>query len=92
MITQRVVIVVTASVVAVLAVVLMVVRWDDANKIAVVMSAVAAVAAVGVGIWAGLPTRRSGGRLRVSRTGKATTGSKGSANTGLSASGGLLTE
>ena len=52
---RRIVLMGTAGVVAVLAVVLVLLRWDTANKIAVVVSALAAVAAVGVAIWAALP-------------------------------------
>jgi hypothetical protein len=45
----------TAAGVAVLAVVLMAMRWNAASKVAVIVSALAAVAAVGVAIWAALP-------------------------------------
>ena len=74
----------TAGVVAVLAVLLLVFRWDSANKIAVVVSALAAVAAVGVAIWAALPATSSGKGIRVSRTGRATAGRGSRANSGLS--------
>lgn len=74
----------TAGVVAVLAAALMVLRWDDASKVAVVVSALAAVAAVGVAIWAALPAVFSDGRMRVSRTGRATAGPGGRANSGVS--------
>src|SRR5215469_14923917 len=87
---RRVVIAGTAGVVAVLAAVLMVLRWDDANKVAVLVSALAAVAAVGVAIWAALPAVRSGGKIRVLRTGRATTGAGGRANTGVSGPAGSL--
>jgi hypothetical protein len=80
----------TAGVVAVLAVVLVVLRWDDANKVAVVVSALAAVAAVGVAIWAALPAVRPGGGIRVSRTGRATAGPGGRANTGVAGPAGSL--
>jgi hypothetical protein len=73
----------TAGVVAVLAVLLLTVPWDSANKVAVVVSTLAAVAAIGVGIWAALPSA-SGGGLRVSRTGRATAGPGGRANSGVS--------
>jgi hypothetical protein len=79
----------TAGVVAVLAVVLVFLRWDDANKVAVVVSSLAAVAAVGVAIWAALPAV-SGRGIWVSRTGKATAGRGGRANTGLSGSPGAV--
>jgi hypothetical protein len=79
----------TAGVVAVLAVLLVVFRWDSANKVAVVVSALAAVAAVGVAIWAALPAV-SGKGWRVSRTGRATVGSGGRANSGVSGPTGSL--
>ena len=79
----------TAGVVAVLAVLLVVMRWDSANKIAVVVSALAAVAAVGVAIWAALPAV-SGKGVRVSRTGRATAGPGGRANSGVSGPAGSL--
>jgi hypothetical protein len=81
---------VTSGAVAVLAVVLVVLRWDDANKIAVVMTALAAVAAIGVGIWAALPAVSSGKGVRVSRTGRATAGPGGQSNSGVSGPGGPL--
>lgn len=88
---RRVVMAITASVVAVLAGTLVGVRWDDANKIAVVASALAAVAAVGVGVWAGLPALSSANRrLRTSRTGRAVAGPGGRANSGLIGSVGSL--
>jgi hypothetical protein len=69
--------------VAILVAVLVVLRWDDANKVAVGVSALAAVAAVGVGVWAALPGSSSRGRIRVSRTGDAVAGRAGRANTGV---------
>jgi hypothetical protein len=84
MTARRMVLITTAGVVAVLAVLLVVFRWDSANKIAVVVSALAAVAAVGVAIWAALPAMSSGKGVRVSRTGRATAGRGGRANSGFS--------
>jgi hypothetical protein len=81
---RRVAVVGTAAVVAVLAVILMVLRWDDADKVATVATALAAVAAVGVGIWATLPATSPGKRVRASRTGQATVGADGRANSGVS--------
>ena len=72
-----------------LAVVLVVLRWDDANKVAVVVSTLAAVGAIGVGIWAALPGI-SGKGMRVSRTGRATAGPGGQANSGVSGPAGSL--
>ena len=87
---RRVVIIGTAGAVAALAVMLAVVRWDDANKVAVVISALAAVAAIGVGICAAPAGASSGGGSRVSRTGRATAGRGGWANTGVSGPAGSL--
>jgi hypothetical protein len=86
---RRTVLIATAAVVAVLGVLLVALRWDSANKLAVVVSALATVAAVGVAVWAGLPAvsgkpAMSGRRVRVSRTGRATAGPGGRANTGFS--------
>ncbi|MEV6159474.1 hypothetical protein AB0L53_54995 [Nonomuraea sp. NPDC052129] len=83
---RRTVIVVTAAVVVVVAVVLAVLRWDDANKLASALSALAGLAAVGVGVWAALPGSAQG-RIRASRTGKAVAGRGGWANTGVSIKG-----
>lgn len=59
-----------------------VVRWDDANKVAAFTSALGAVAAVGVAIWAAL--RTSGpGQVTVRRTGRAEARGGGSANSGV---------
>jgi hypothetical protein len=77
------VVAVTCGAVAVLAVVLLILRWDDANKVAVVVSALAAVAAVGVTIWAALFRGGSRAGLRVSRTGKAKAGMDETANSGF---------
>jgi hypothetical protein len=79
---RRVSILITCLVVAVLAIVLVVVRWDDASRIATIISALAAVAAVGVAVWAALaPT---GARARASKTGAAVARGRGSrANTGV---------
>ena len=51
----------------VLAVPLIVLRWGSANKIAVVVSALAAVAIVGVAVWAAVPAMSSGKGVRLSR-------------------------
>jgi hypothetical protein len=79
---RRVVAAATAVLVAVLLVVLMVLHWNAANKVAVVVSALAAVAAVGVAVWATLPAVRTGG-MWASRTGRATAGPGGRANSGV---------
>lgn len=61
-------------------------KWDDANKVAAVLSALGAVAAVGVAVWAALRAA-PGSSVRVSRTGKATA-SSGEANSGFRGPGG----
>jgi hypothetical protein len=86
---RRIALMATAGVVAVLAVLLVVMRWDSANKIAVAVTALAAVAAVGVAIWAALPGARDKG-VRVSRTGPAAAGPGGRANSGFSGPSGSL--
>lgn len=79
-----------------LAIVLAVLRWDDASKLAAVLSALAGVAAVGVAVWAGLPRRggeaqpRGSTTLSVTGTGNATAGPGGRANTGIVAAAGAL--
>ena len=80
----RVVVAVTCVVVAGLAVVFAVVQWDRANRIAVVVSALAAVAAVGVAVWAALPSR-AGSVVVASGTGDAVAGPGATAKTGVSA-------
>jgi hypothetical protein len=80
---RRVALLVTAAVVVVVAVALAVLRWDDANKLATSLSALAGLAAVGVGMWAALPGSSGRRRVRASRTGKATAGRGGQANTGV---------
>ncbi|MFI6740924.1 hypothetical protein ACIBI9_49080 [Nonomuraea sp. NPDC050451] len=80
---RRVAVLVTAVVVVVVAVVLAVLRWDDANKLSTALSALAGLAAVGVGVWAALPGSSGRRRVRASRTGKATAGRGGQANTGV---------
>ncbi|WP_218004838.1 hypothetical protein [Actinomadura macra] len=79
---QRIAVAVTAVLVAGLAVVLLVLKWNDANKVAVVVSTLAAVAAVGVAVVAVLPGGGPRGAL-VSRTGRAISGRGGRANSGF---------
>lgn len=57
-------------------------QWDQANKIATMTSAIGAVAAVGVAVWAVLrgPGVRS---VRAMDTGTATATAGGSANSGI---------
>jgi cytosine/uracil/thiamine/allantoin permease len=82
--TRRVVILITCVVVAALALAFVVSRWDQANRIATVASALATVAAVGVAVWAALPG--SGSAARAIRTGTARARGLGArANSGISA-------
>lgn len=92
---RQLVIAATAGVVAAFVIAFAVLRWDDASKLATALSALAAVAAVGVGIWAALgtghtPTR--GTRLQVSGTGRAVAQDGGRANSGVTGSGAALAE
>lgn len=77
---RRVVLIVTCLVITVLAVVFLVTERDESTWIATVVSALVAVAAMGVALWAALPSAVRG--LRVSRTGSATAGRGGRAVSG----------
>lgn len=72
---------VTGLMVAGLGVAFAVLARDRAGRIATVVSALAAVAAVGVAVWAALPGRRSG--VVVRDTGKATATGGGVAVSGV---------
>jgi hypothetical protein len=63
-------------------------RWESAERIATSISALAAVAAVGVAVWAAVPHSRERPRsgVRVTRTGSATAEAGGKAVSGLSSS------
>lgn len=74
---------VTCLLVAGLAGMFTVAQWEDANRIATVISALSAVAAVGVGIWAAIPGGRSTTSVHVRCTGAARATGDGTANTGL---------
>jgi hypothetical protein len=79
---RRVALAVTCLVIAGLAVWFAVAKWEQASRVATVISALAAVAAVGIAVWAALPG--AGHRtVRVSRTGPATAGRGGTATSGL---------
>jgi len=69
--TGRVALVVTCVVVAGLGTWFAVSRWDDANRIATVASALGAIAAVGVAIWAALRTPSPQKSITVKDTGTA---------------------
>jgi hypothetical protein len=62
-------------------------EWGNVDRIATVVSALAAVAAVGVAIWAGSPRPRVTGTTEASRTGDAVARAGGVANTGVSGKG-----
>lgn len=68
---RRIVLLVTCLAVIGLLVWLTMAKWSSASKIAAVVSALGAVAAVGVAIWAAFPGSVSAGSVRASRTGKA---------------------
>ncbi|MER6815976.1 hypothetical protein ABT299_42480 [Spirillospora sp. NPDC000708] len=74
--------VITCVVVAVLAVLLCVLSWDWANKVAASVSALASVAAVGIAVWTVL-ARESGTRVRIHNSGDATATRGGKASTGV---------
>ncbi|CAM3959184.1 hypothetical protein KIPE111705_33505 [Kibdelosporangium persicum] len=79
----RIVLIVSCLLVAGLGVWFAVVRWEDANKIATAASALGAVAAVGVAVWAALRTPPARKSVKVSNTGDATADSGGRAITGV---------
>lgn len=98
---RRVVVLVTCTAVAALGAVFAVTRWSEADRIATVVSALAAVAALGVAVWAAFPASGDAGRgsgtgavtglaIWVSGTGDARSGPGGTANTGLTAPAGAL--
>jgi hypothetical protein len=78
---KRVVLVMTCMVVAALGWIFAVSRWETASRIATVASALAGVAAVGVGIWAALPGASPSG-IVLRNTGTAKTAGPGSAVSG----------
>ncbi|MFI5589363.1 hypothetical protein ACIA5G_30215 [Amycolatopsis sp. NPDC051758] len=80
----RVTLIVTCVLVAGLAGWLALARWDDANKVATAVSALGAVAAVGVAVWAVIRAPKAGRSMAVSDTGRATATSGGKAVTGFS--------
>lgn len=77
---RRVVLIVACLVIAGLAVVFLVTERDESVWIATVVSALVAVAALGVALWAALPSTVRG--VRVSGTGSATAGRGGRAVSG----------
>ena len=81
--TGRIALVVTCVVVAGLGTWFALSRWDDANRIATVASALGAVAAVGVAVWAAVRAPSSQRSVTVSNTGNATAEGGGKAVTGV---------
>ena len=79
----RAALIVTCGVVAGLGAWFAIARWEDANRIATVASALGAVAAVGIAIWAALRTPARPNSINIKDTGKANADSGGHANTGL---------
>jgi hypothetical protein len=78
----RWILVVTLLVVAGLGFWFSVARWDDASKIAAVLSALAGIAAVGIAAWAALRGSATSSKITVKDSGSATSDS-GDANTGV---------
>jgi hypothetical protein len=83
--------VVTGVITAGLLVWLCVAQWEQANRVATIASAVGAVAAAGIAIWAVLrttppasvPPGSAGGGIRVRRSGPARAGQGGTAISGV---------
>ncbi|MDH6435941.1 cytosine/uracil/thiamine/allantoin permease [Streptomyces sp. SAI-144] len=84
MTTRRIVLAVTCLAVAGLGVAFLLMRWDEASRLAAVASALVAVAGLGVAIWAVVPGPGTRG-LRVSDTGEARAGAGGTAVSGVTA-------
>lgn len=76
----RIVLYVTCAVVAGLCGAFALLNWDSAVRWATVIAAVAAVAAIGVAVWAAI---RGPSGVQASNTGSATAGPGGKANTGI---------
>lgn len=80
----RVTLVASCLVVAGLGMWFVVARWDQANKVATAVSALGALAAVGVAIWSALRPAQPQRSLTVTDTGRATAEDGGRAVTGMS--------
>ena len=78
----RWILVVTLLVVAALGFWFAVAKWDDVNRVAVVLSAVAGVAAVGVALWAAVRGFSQDRKISISSTGQANS-DDGDANSGM---------
>ncbi|XVS67809.1 hypothetical protein ACQPYE_17720 [Actinosynnema sp. CA-299493] len=81
--TERAALLLTCLVVAALGGWFALARWDDANKVAAIASALGAVAAVGVAVWAALRTSAASRSVVVRRTGRAEARGGGAANSGV---------
>lgn len=81
MTARRTALLITCLAVAGLGVVFAVVQWELSSRLATLVSALAATAAVGIAIWAALPGATT--TVRVTNTGPATSGKRGTANSGL---------
>ncbi|WFE93565.1 hypothetical protein [Micromonospora sp. WMMD987] len=81
---RRLALLITCLAVAGLAATFAIVGWDETGRMASAVSALAAVAAVGVAVWAALDARRDDSAIEVSGTGDAEARDGGRANTGLS--------
>jgi pyruvate/2-oxoacid:ferredoxin oxidoreductase beta subunit len=84
MTTGRAVLIMTSLLVTALGVWFAVARWDSANRLATIVSALGAAAAVGVAVWAALRAPQPRRSVVVSDTGPAVADSGGAAITGMS--------
>jgi hypothetical protein len=82
---QRLVVLITCLAVAVLGVIFAVSQWEQASRIATVVSALTAVAALGVAVWTGLGPAQAKA-VRAVDTGNARTRRGRAAVTGVSGS------
>ncbi len=78
---RRLVLLTTALVVAGLGTTFALLQWDASSRLATVLSALAAIASIGVAVWAALPG--TGHRLHVAHTGAASAAAGGRANSGV---------
>lgn len=80
---QTLVLILTAAVVACLGAWFVLASWDHANRVATVLSALGALAAIGVAIWAALRGSSVRSSINAKGTGDATAMGSSSANTGI---------
>ncbi|WP_410644586.1 hypothetical protein [Amycolatopsis sp. lyj-346] len=86
----RVALVVTCGLAAALTTWFAIARWDDVNKIATMTSALGALAAVGIAVWAAVRTPPAAKSATVSDTGPARADTGGKATTGISGKANVL--